>query len=167
MGSELWADRVEFAAANIALQADCNTTASANEIFVPIKVGLALVAAAQAAAVHAGPIPFSCAAGGPTTADLVLTPAEVAIVNGQAALMNAHIQSEAARRGFAYFSLGALYDFPTLKPQFSLGATFFTTSPFGSLISNDGVHPSAAGYGIIALAAAHALNTSYKLGIPE
>jgi hypothetical protein len=160
-GAEIWADRVEFTLANISVQADCN--GSTNEIFVPIKVGLALLAAAHSPV----PVPFSCAAGGPTTQDLTLTPGEVAIVNAQAAAMNAHIQQQANERGFAYFSLGALYDLPSLKPAFSLGATFFGNAPFGTLISFDGVHPNAAGSRVIATAAARALNATYKLGIPE
>jgi hypothetical protein len=164
-GNELWNDRAEFLASNIALQADC--IGNTNMIFVPIKVGLALVAAAQAAAQHVGPIPFSCAAGAPNVQDFTLTTSEVAVVNGLTAAMNAHIQAEAVKRGYAYFSLGALYDLPTLKAPFSLTTTFLTSSPFGSLISNDGVHPSSAGDRVIALAAAHALNVSYKLGIPE
>ena len=164
-GNELWMDRLEFLAANIAVSPDCN--GSPNMIFVPIKVGLALVAAAQAAALHLGPVPFSCAAGGPTDQDLTLTPTEVAIVNAQAAAMNLHIQTEAAARGYAYFSLGALYDQPNLKAPFSLAATFQGPQPFGPKISLDGVHPSAAGSAVLAAAAAHALNVTYKFGIPE
>jgi len=164
-GNELWVDRAEFALANIAVQGDCN--GSPNMIFVPVKVGVALLAARQLAAQHLGPLPFSCAAGAPTDQDLTLTPAEVGIVNATTAAMNAHIQAEAANRGFAYFSLGALYDLPNLKAPFSLNTTFSTTSPFGALISNDGVHPSAAGSHVLAAAAAHALNVVYNLGIPE
>ncbi len=163
-GSELWADRAEFLSKNIAVSPDCN--GNTNEIFVSLKVGPVLVAALQAAAHNVGPIPFSCAAGGPTDPDLVLTAAEVGIVNGQIALMNAHIQSEARNRGFAYFSLGALYDLPTLKGTFSLNTLFFSTAPFGSLISNDGVHPTAAGSAILAAAAAKAINDKYNLGVP-
>ena len=81
--------------------------------------------------------------------------------------MNLHIQMEAAARGFAYFSLGALYDQPNLKAPFSLAATFQGSQPFGPKISLDGVHPSAAGSAVLAAAAAHALNVTYKLGIPE
>jgi hypothetical protein len=164
-GNELWSERTAFALANIAVSPDCN--GNSNMIFVPIKVGLALVAASQAAAQHIGPIPFSCAAGAPTDQDLTLTPGEVALVNAQAALMNAHIQAEAAKRGYAYFSLGALYDLPNLKAPFSLATTFNTGSPFGALISLDGVHPSAAGSQVLARAAANALNVTYKLGIDE
>ena len=165
-GNELWNDRNElFVAANVVVSPDCN--GSANMLFVPIKVGVAVVAGLQARALGQPAVALSCAAGGPTDQDLTLTPAEVAIVNAQAAAMNAHIQAEAAARGFAYFSLGALYDLPGLKAPFSVVATFQGPQPFGPYVSLDGVHPSAAGSGILAAAAAHALNVAYNLGIPE
>ena len=136
-------------------------------IFVPIKVGVAVVDGLQARAQSLPPVALSCAAGPANVQDLVLTEAEVAIVNSAAAAMNAHIRAEASARGFAYFSLGALYDLPSLKAPFSVVATFQGPLPFGPLISLDGVHPSALGSGVLATAAAHALNVTYKLGIPE
>jgi lysophospholipase L1-like esterase len=81
--------------------------------------------------------------------------------------MNAHIRSEAVRRGFAYFELGALYDRGDLKPPFSVIAMMTTAAPYGPLISLDGVHPSGAGAAILARAAAAALNATYELGLPE
>jgi hypothetical protein len=164
-GNEIWQDALEFAGANIAVSPDC--MGSANLIFVPVKVGAAVVQAAQLAAAHLGPLPFSCTAGGPFDQDLILTPTEAAIVNTQMQAMSAHIQAEAARRGFAYFALGALYDRGDIKGPFSLSTLLTSSTPFGSLVSLDGVHPSAAGSRILAQAAAHALNVTYKLGIPE
>ncbi len=161
-GNDLWLDRLEFLGVNIAIAPDCN--GSTNQIFLPLAIGTAL---AQAR-VHVGPLSFSCAGSlNPTVADFILTPSEVAIVNGVIAQMNAHIQSEAADRGYAYFSLGALYDQPGLKPPFSLSVLLGSPVPFGPLFSLDGVHPSALGSSVIASAAAHALNTTYKFGIPE
>lgn len=164
-GNEIWLDRNEFTLVNIAVSADCN--GSANMVFMPVKLGIALVAAAQLAAAHAGPYTFSCTAGGPLDQDLILTPAEVAVVNAQMAAMSAHIQAEAAQRGYAYFALGALYDRTDIKPAFSLSVTLGTPTPFGALMSLDGIHPSEAGAAVLAQAAAHALNVTYKLGIPE
>jgi len=165
-GNDLWIDKNEFDLVNIAIQADCS--GSPNQIFLPLAIGTALPLAAQRAAAHSGPLPFSCAGSlNPTTADFILTPVELGIVNSVIAAMNAHIQSEAAQRGYAYFSLGALYDRPGLKPPFSLGVLLQSPAPFGPLFSLDGVHPSAAGSAVLAAAAAHALNVTYKLGIPE
>jgi hypothetical protein len=149
----------------VAVSADCS--GSANLIFVPIRVELAVLTGAQLAAQHLGPFPFSCAAGGPLDQDLVLTPAELAVVNAQIQAMNAHIQSEAVRRGFAHFDLGALYDRSDLKPPFSVITMMTTAAPYGPLISLDGVHPSAAGSAVLAHAAAVALNATYRLGLPE
>jgi hypothetical protein len=164
-GAELWDDRLEFAALNVAVAADCN--GSANLLFIPIRVELAVLTGAQLAAQHLGPFTLSCAAGGPLDQDLVLTPAELAVVNAQIQAMNAHIQSEAVRRGFAHFDLGALYDRSDLKPPFSVITMMTTAAPYGPLISLDGVHPSAAGSAVLAHAAAVALNATYGLGLPE
>src|SRR5205823_13238067 len=114
-----------------------------------------------------GPYTLSCAAGGPTTQDYVLTPGEAAIVNNQMHAMTDHIKTEATRRGFAYFELGALYDRADLKAPFSVVAMMTTTTPYGPLVSLDGVHPSGAGSAVLARAAAVALNSTYKLGLPE
>jgi hypothetical protein len=165
-GNELWVDRLEFAAVNIAVSPDCN--GSPNWLFLPFKLPPALVAAAQLAAQHLGPFVLSCAASAnPLAQDFILTPAELAIVTAQIQAMNASIQAEASSRGFAYFSLGALYDRADLKAPFSLSVLLQSPAPFGPLISLDGVHPSAAGSLILAKAAAHALNVTYNLGIPE
>jgi len=164
-GAELANDRLEFAAFNVAVSPDCD--GSTNLLFVPIRVEQAVAAGAQLAAQHLGPFVLSCEAGGPNDPDLVLTSTELALVNSQIAAMNAHIREQAVRRGFAYFDLGALYDRTTLKPPFSVLAMMTTSTPYGPLISLDGVHPSAAGAAILARAAAVALNATYRLGLPE
>jgi len=165
-GNELWLDRLEFLGANIAVSQDCD--GSTNLVFLPFKLPPVLAAAAQLAAQHLGPLPLSCAASAnPFAQDFILSPTEQGAVNGQLQLMNAHIQAEATSRGYAYFSLGALYDRPNLKATFSLTTLLTSITPFGSLISLDGVHPNALGSHILTQAAAHALNVTYKLGIPE
>jgi len=163
-GNELWVDRFAFLGVNIAVSSDCN--GSPNWLFLPFKLTPVLAAAQQAAALHLGPVSLSCAAGGPFDQDATLTPTEMGLVNAQIQAMNVHIQAEAQKRGFAYFTLGALYDLPGLKAPFSLVALLQSPTPFGTLISLDGVHPTAAGSKILADAAAHALNVTYDLGIP-
>jgi hypothetical protein len=164
-GAELWDDRLEFATFNVAVAADCS--GNPNLLFVPIRVELAVATGIQRAAQHLGPFTLSCAAGGPFDQDLVLTPAELAVVNAQIHAMNEHIRSEAVRRGLAYFDLGALYDRPALKGTFSVTTMMTTGTPYGPLISLDGVHPSAAGAAVLAHAAAVALNATYGFGLPE
>jgi lysophospholipase L1-like esterase len=80
--------------------------------------------------------------------------------------MTAHIQAEAAKRGFAYFALGTLYDRNDIKGPFSASALLGTATPYGDYFSLDGLHPSALGQTILARAAAQALNDTYSLGIP-
>jgi hypothetical protein len=161
-GNELWVDRLEFAAANIAVSADCN--ASLNWVFLPFKLPPVLLAARAAALQGQGPVPLSCAASAANIADFILTPTEMGILNGQILAMTAHIQSEATNRGYAFFTLGAL---SSTKAPFSLNTLLTSTTPFGTNFSLDGLHPSAAGATVLAKAAAHALNVTYNLGIPE
>jgi lysophospholipase L1-like esterase len=152
-GSELWADRAEFARFALALTPDCAT--SDNLIFLPRAIPAALGAGV-----------LSCVEQDPTAPDYILSPTEAAIVDTQMHAMTAHIQSQALQRGFAYFALGTLYDRPGLKGPFSLTTLLFSLTPFGPYVSADGIHPSAAGDQILARAAAQALNATYGLGIP-
>ena len=100
----------------------------------------------------------------PGAADYVLTPSDMSNVNALMAQMNAHIQAQATSRGWAYFSLNALYGLP--KPSLDLYKVLFSNTPFGANISLDGVHPSAQGQAILATAAAQAINAKYGTGIP-
>jgi hypothetical protein len=160
-GDELWQDRAEFAALNVAVSSDCQ--GSENLLFMPVRGPLAAGSGAAYARNGLGAFPLSCAAGPATTEDYVLTPAEVSVVNDQMHAMSAHIRSEATRRGFAYFELGALYDRTDIKGAYSAVAQLTTASPYGPLVSLDGVHPSAAGARILAEAAAAALTATYGL----
>jgi hypothetical protein len=163
-GDELWTDRAEFGAFNVSVSDDCH--GSANLIFVPVRVPVAVGTGVALAQHGAGPVTFSCAAGAPTDQDFVLTPGEAAIVNSQMHAMTAHIQSEAARRGFAFFALGTLYDRSDLKPPFSVVSLMTGGAPYGEYFSLDGLHPSGAGQTVLARAAADALNATYGFGIP-
>jgi hypothetical protein len=77
--------------------------------------------------------------------DFILTPDDTAAINTLLAQMNAHIQQEAARRGFAYFALQSLYGRPDVKAPFNPIASMTSGQPYGQLISLDWVHPTAAG----------------------
>jgi lysophospholipase L1-like esterase len=163
-GDELWANRAEFAAFNVTIDAGCQ--GNNNLIFVPVRVPTAVATGAAYAKNNLGAYTFSCAEAGPTERDYVLTPAEAASLNDQMHAMTAHIQSEATRRHFAYFALGALYDRPGLKASFSVVALMTTATPYGPDISLDGMHPSASGQQVFARVAAEALNDKFHLNIP-
>ncbi len=160
-GHEIAAQAPVLAALNIAVQPDCGTTNANNLIFVLLKLAPVIVQAAASPV----PVPFTCA-DVPLTPDFVLTPQDQALVAAVLAQMNAVIADEAAERGFAYFSLDALYAHPLARPPFSVLAMMGTPTPFGPLLSLDGIHPSAAGNAVLAQAAAAALNATYELGIP-
>jgi lysophospholipase L1-like esterase len=53
-----------------------------------------------------------------------------------------------------------------VKPAFDPIVFMSAPLPYGPLISNDGIHPSAAGARVLADAAARALNATYRFGIP-
>ena len=164
-GSELWADRATFAAAfNVAVAADCD--GSANLLFVPVRVPVAVATGLRMRALGAGPHSLSCAGGPSTLQDFVLTPDEAATVNATMAQMNAHIRAEAERVGFAYAELESLYGMSGLKPPFSSVALMTSAQPYGAHVSLDGMHPNGAGHTVIARAAADALNARYGFGIP-
>jgi hypothetical protein len=166
-GAEIAANAaVLFAVFNVAVQPDCGTTNSQNLIFVTVKLATTIQAGVAARAAGQPAVPFTCAAAGPTTPDLVLTPAEQAIIRAVVAQMNAVIAGEAQARGYAYFSLDALYAAPGVRTPLNVVALFTSAEPFGPFMSLDGIHPNAAGQALIAQAAAQALNQRYDLGIP-
>ena len=165
-GAEIAANAtVLLVAFNVAVQPDCGTTSAPNQIYVTLKLSLAIQAGLAARTANQPPVPFSCAGAGPTTVDLVLTPPEQAIVAAVVAQMNAVIQGEANARGFAFVSLDALYGAPGVRTPLNAVALYTTAQPFGPFMSLDGLHPNAAGQALIAEAAAQALNARYDLGI--
>jgi len=78
------------------------------------------------------------------------------------AQMRGFVEQQAAARGYALASLGALFDRPDNKRQpYSVVTHLTSSTPFGPLFSLDGVHPSAFGHAILALEAARAFNARY------
>jgi hypothetical protein len=172
-GAELWAANATFAPFHVTVSEDCSVAPGKdNLLFVPVRV---LVAAATGAArrnLGLTPYVLSCAnapatdANGNVIRDYVLSPAELAAVDAQLAAMNAIIRAEAESRGFAYFALSALYEDVVTKPPFNAITMLTSAQPFGPYISLDGLHPSAEGAGVLASAAAAALNARYDMAIP-
>jgi lysophospholipase L1-like esterase len=165
-GDEIWNARATFAPLFVSVSSDCQ--GSTNLVFVAARIP---AAAAQGASNYANQLPpavFSCV-NAPSTSfieDYVLDANEVAALNTQIAAMNAIIQDEATRHGFAYFALSALYDDAVRKGPLNAAAIMGTTQPYGPYVSLDGLHPTAEGQRVLADAAAQALNATYHLGIP-
>ncbi len=164
-GAELYADRATFAAAfHVTVMADCD--GSANLLFVPVRVPIAVGTGLARRRAGAPPFELSCA-GAPsaTTEDYVLTPAEQGVINTQLAQMNAHIRAEATRLDWAHTELEELYGRVNVKATFSVLQLMTSQAPYGSYFSLDGMHPNANGSRIIAEAAADALDARYGFGI--
>ena len=173
-GAELWAARATFAPFNVAVSEDCSVApGSENVLFVPTRV---LAAAAEGAArarngqsayvLSCFNFPATHPVTGDVIRDYVLSPAELALIDGQFAEMNAIIRAEAESRGFAYFALSALYEGVVTKAPFNAITMLTSPQPFGPYISLDGIHPSAEGARVLADAAANALNAQYNMAIP-
>jgi len=165
-GDEIWQARATFAPFNVAVDPNCN--GSSNLIFVAVRVPVAAATGAYYYQNNLGPYTFSCQNAPSFTGiqDYVLDANDVAGVNAQLAAMNTVIQDEAAKHGFAYFPLGALYEDVVTKAPFNAVTLMTSQQPYGPYVSLDGIHPTAEGSRVLADAAAQALNQRYNLGIP-
>lgn len=159
-GSELAADRAAFATFGIAVAASCD--GSANLVFTGSVVP-ALVARAQLT----GALQTLSCDDVPGAADGVLTPADVATLNGAADQMNAQITALAKANGWAVVDMNTvLGTIVAARPAYSVAAQLGCLNPYGQYISLDGVHPSLAGQQLLANAAAQAVNATYGFAIP-
>ena len=156
-GAEVYGERSQLSNYAITVSDDCATTAAENYVYVPTKVIAALAAGSSGA-------PLSCS-DVPGTQDFVLTPADMDAIAAQLVAMNNYIRQVAQENGFAFFDLDPLYGRQDLKAPFNSVALLTSDTPYGPLISLDGVHPSAAGHHILAREAAKSLNVTYHLGI--
>ncbi len=156
--AEIGLQRAAFATRNVSVNANCD--ASPNHVSLQYRIVPVLATGAARAAAGQGPADLSCAdvAGG---RDGILSPAEVTTLNALAVQMNAHITGRATAGGFATFSLGALYDTVKDGIAFDLNSVLTSPTPFGPLISLDGVHPTAAGQAVLASAAKAAIIQTY------
>jgi hypothetical protein len=157
-GPEIASQRGAFAAYNVAVNSDCD--ASQNFIFVRGKVLTAIITGVTRARYGLGPYDLSCA-DHPGEVDYVLTPNDVAFLNHLGDQMSDFIESKAIENGYAFFSLGALYNESKEDVPFDLETYLKSGTPYGKLISLDGVHPSAKGQGVLARAARRAIQRTY------
>ena len=91
----------------------------------------------------------------------ILSPNDVAFINNLAAQMTAEIERHAAENGYATFALGELYNIAKEGVPFDLESYLTSPTPYGELISLDGVHPSPAGAAVLARAAAKSIRVTY------
>lgn len=157
-GPEIASQRLAFAQFNVRVSEDCD--ASENYLFVRGIIPTALQSGAAYARMGLGQYTLSCA-DRPDQNDYILTPADVDFINDLAAQMSAEIERQAHSRGYATFPLGALYNTAKDGVPFNLFAYLTSPTPYGPLISLDGVHPSPAGAAVLAGAAAKAIEATY------
>ena len=159
-GDELYQDRAAFQARGVIIAADCQ--ASANVIFVPIKVLNALGAAQATGTAQT----LSCT-DTPGAQDNILTPADVQLIDGVIDGMNNHISSVAQSNGWAYMDMSAVWaQWVARRGPFSVAQLLSCVRPYGQFTSLDGIHPNVQGYQEMANAAAAALNATYGFAIP-
>jgi lysophospholipase L1-like esterase len=163
-GVEIASQRAAFAAYNVSVNADCD--ASDNFIFVRGKVPTAVITGLTRAGYGLGPYDLSCA-DVPGTPDYILTPGDIGFINSLAEQMSDEIESKAKENGYAFFPLGALYNDSKEGVPFDLEAFLKSDTPYGELISLDGVHPSAKGQTVLARTARQAIQRTYGTGEPE
>ncbi len=156
--AEIASQRAAFATRNVSVNANCDT--SPNYVSLQHRIVPVLATGAARALLGQSPADLSCAdiTG---SREGILTPAEITSLNTLAGQMNAHITSRATAGGFATFSLGVLYDTVKDGVAFNLNTVLTSATPFGPLISLDGVHPSAAGQAVLASAAKAAIIQTY------
>ena len=157
-GPEIASQRGAFAAYNVSVNADCD--ASPNFIFVRGKVLTAIITGVTQAGYGLGPYDLSCA-DRPGTVDYILTPDDIAFLNDLAERMSDFIESKASENGYATFAIGALYNESKEGVPFDLEAYLKSGTPYGELISLDGVHPTAEGQSVLARVARQAIQRTY------
>ncbi|MGK2962958.1 MAG: SGNH/GDSL hydrolase family protein [Gemmatimonadaceae bacterium] len=156
--AQITAQRSAFAARNVTVNANCD--ASTSYVSLPNKVVPLLATGAVRAAAGLGPVDLSCADAA-NVRDGILTETDMTALGALAVQMNTLITNRANAGGYATFSLGSLYDTVGNGVQFDLGTMLTSSTPFGALISLDGIHPSAAGQAVLANAARAAILEKY------
>jgi hypothetical protein len=159
-GDQIFADRAALAAIGIIVDAGCAT--SQNFVFVPEKLGALLAAGASPGT----PAPLRCddIAG---ARDNVLTPANVATLNGVVTAMNQTLRTQATAREYPVLDLDVvMHAIAAKRPPFSITRILGCLYPFGQDVSLDGVHPSQYGASEIANAAIAVVNTRYGFTLP-
>jgi hypothetical protein len=159
-GPEIASQRAAFAAYNVNVSSDCD--ASPNYIFVRGMVLKAILTGA-ALAPYGMQYTLSCA-NIANTVDYVLTPDDIAALNGLIGQMSDEVDAQAAANGWATIALGEVYEHSKDDVPFDLVSFLTSAEPYGHWVSLDGVHPSAAGQKRLAQAAFVAIQRTYGTG---
>lgn len=111
------------------------------------------------------PAVIACAKGlypAPVGDVYVLDPAEQTTLAAAINAYNTYLSQKAAAIGFAYYDPNVLFAAKRANGEIPAFPLFnLTTGTFGALISNDGVHPSAAAHRIIANELITVINAKY------
>jgi len=148
---------------------NCTPTTAAR-----VSVGYLLTLASTAQTLPANTaIPFACApitipGAGTFGTSGILDASEAVVLRARVAAYNAYIQQKAAALGFAYYdpntTLARLEQNPAvISPVPNLTSN---TAPYGTAVSLDGIHPSAAAHVEIANDLIKAINAKYGSTIP-
>lgn len=157
-GAEIASQRAAFAAYNVTVNANCDE--SPNFIFVRGVVPTAIITGTTRAGYGLPPYDLSCA-DRPGTPDFIITPGDMNFINALGDQMSAEIERQAAENGYAVFALGELFTDSKKHVPFDLNEYLTSDTPYGRLISLDGVHPSADGQKVLAKAAHLAIVHQY------
>lgn len=157
--SELWNDRTNLATFGVNVTADCAT--SPNFVFTGTLVP-SLVANYTATGVMQN---LSCT-DIPGTADAILTPADIATLDGVVTDMNTQIQQTAQQNGWAFADLMGVYPPPVAaRTPYAVSDQLTCVYPYGAYVSLDGVFPSAQGQAAIASTVVAAIDAKYGFTI--
>lgn len=158
--ADVWSEASALQAFGVIVGADCQS--SPNLVNVQRLMPALAIQAAAAGATQA----LSCA-DVPGSADGILTEADVAAIEAATDEINGHLQAMAIAHGWAFADLGAAYDaMAAASGPYSADAQLTCTVPYGTLLSLDGINPSAAGQRRIADVVATAINTRYGFALP-
>jgi GDSL-like lipase/acylhydrolase family protein len=151
--------------ANFTVSPDCapqSLGGVGDTTLVPFRYGFGLIAASAA-----GPVTLDC------LNDHNITPSELANLHAIVVAYNTHVAAQATSKGYAFIDPNPLI--LALKADTAQFAVFphanpadpkFTTAPFGSAFSRDGVHPSTASHKLIANTLIQTINAKYGTKLP-
>jgi len=154
--------------ANFIVSPDCAPQAFGgvgDTTLVPFRYGFGLIDAARADSTTL--FTLDC------LNDHNITPSELANLHAIVVAYNTHIAAQATSRGYAFIDPNPLI--LTVKADTAQFALFphanpadpkFTTAPFGSAFSRDGVHPSTASHKLIANTLIQTINAKYGTQLP-